>query len=353
MGGLLGGGEPGGPAGGPEDLRAIIAKAGRRMRIRAGAIAGAVAVVAGGGVGYAVSTTGGSTPQVIATSQGAGDRTSSAAPGAAQLSGPTALNAFPEASKFSRLFTRQANGVDIRAFVVSFPAIQPLSPASGVAAPTCVTTSRLQAELSTPGMVAVAGGGGFVAQQAAAIVDLQPAIVGQAEGDPVAVVVVMTGPTVAKVRMSFNGGATDEMAPRGGWSVLTAPASWFQPGKSATTIQLGTLTVLDSGGRAVESRALNLPPAPAPVVVQGSAGTGSAGSGTVSSGAAGASGSTGTASGKATSPPIAYPCQVPPACTGYPNGISCPAPLPMPAVTAPSKPPSSSSATTPAAGAGR
>ncbi|HET7523931.1 MAG TPA: hypothetical protein VFJ79_07300, partial [Acidimicrobiales bacterium] len=309
----------------------------------------------------------GSAHQVVATSQGAGGRASSEAPGAAQLAGPSISGAFPAPSKFSRLFTRQANGVDIRAFVVSSPGIQPLSPATGVAAPACITMSRLQAELSTPGMVAMAGGGGFVTQQpGAAIVDVAPAIVGEAEGDPVAVVVVMTGPAVAKVRMSFSGGATDEMAPREGWAVLAAPASWFQPGKAATTTQLGTLTVSDSGGRTVGARTLTWPPAPtpAPGVVPGSggsagSGSGTAGSGTVSSGtvssgtagSSGSSGSTATGSGEATSPATAYPCQVPPPCAGYPNGISCPAPSPMPAVTAPNKAPSNS-ATTPATGSG-
>ena len=365
MGGLLGGGEPTDPSGGPEDLRAIVAKAGRRMRIRAGAVAGAVAMVAGGGVGYAVSTTGGSTPQVVATSQGAGGRASSQAPGAAQAAGPSASTALPGATKFSRLFTRQANGVDIRAFLVAFPTMMPLG-ATGGAAPSC-TTTRLQAELSTPAMVAVAGGGGIVSQQSgAAVINVEPAVVGEAEGDPVAVVVVQTGPTVAKVRMSFNGGATDEMTPSEGWSVLAAPAPWFQPGKAVTTTQLGTLTALDSGGHTVGSRTLTWPPAPtpAPGVIPGSGGstgsgsgavgTGSAGSGTVSSGTA----SSGTAvSGSASAPPVtaapsvANPCQAPPPCAGYPNGMSCAAPNPMPAVTTPYKTPTSS-ATTPATGSG-
>lgn len=366
MGGLLGGGEPGDPAGGPEDLRAIVAKAGRRMRIRAGALAGAVAIVAGSGVGYAVSTTGGSTPQVVATSQRAGGRASSQAPGgAASAAGPSASIAFPGAAKFSRLFTRQANGVDIRAFLVAFPMMTPLG-AGSAAAPSC-TATRFQAELSTPAMVAIAGGGGFVGQQAgAAVINADPEIVGEAEGDPVAVVVVQTDPTVSKVRMSFNGGATDEMTPREGWSVLAAPASWFQPGKAATTTKLGTLTALGSGGRTVGSRTLTWPPTPtpAPGVVPGSggstgsgsgtAGGGSAGSGTVSSGTA-SSGTAGSGSVSApvvtAVPSVANPCRVPPPCGGYPNGASCPEPAPMPAVTAPDKAPSGS-ATTPATGSG-
>jgi len=345
MSGLLGGGEPGDTGAAPEDLRAIVAKAGRRMRLRAGALAGAVAIVAGSGVGYAVSTTGGSGPQVVATSQGAGSRSASSPSGASQVSGAAAYP-LPEAAKFSRLFNRQANGVDIRAFVVSSPGIQPLLPASGAAAPSCMTMSRLQAELSTPVMVATAGGGGFVNQQSgAAVVDVEPAIVGEAEGDPVAVVVVMTGPTVAKVRMSFTGGATDEMTPREGWSVLAAPASWFQAGSGATTTQIGTLTATDSRGRTVESRTLTWPPAPVPVpgVVGGSGGSpgsgtggvGSTGSGTVSSGTAvsGTAGSSsgGSGSGKAAPPVTGYPCQVPPPCGTKSVGPGCPVPAPMPA----------------------
>jgi hypothetical protein len=318
MGGLLGGGDAGG-GGGPDELRAIVTKAGRTMRLRAAAVAGVVAVAAGGGVGYAVSATGGSSKQVVATSPLAGRSPSSsgesgapAAPGASssQSEGAPSI-ALPAPARFTRLFVRQANGVSIRGYLIASPLMSPLA---GNGTAYCGTLgSRLQAEVSTTDMVGVVGSG-FVAQRpGSAILDAEPSVAGEAEGDPVAVVVVQTGSAVAKVRMDFTGGGSDQMAPVQGWSALAAPAPGFKAG-SVAQVTLGTLTALDSSGRTVATQTVTWPPGPVPAAGGVSAGSGS---GTASSGA------------------IAYPCRVTPPTTTPCEPPSACGPAPLPATTGP------------------
>lgn len=342
MGDLLGGGDVAG-GGGPDELRAIVAKAGRRMWLRAAAVAGAVAIAAGGGVGYAVATTGGSPKQIVATTPLAGGNTygSAASPAAPGESSSEAAGgasyAVPGAGPFTKLFTRRANGVDVRAFVVPLRVMMPLGSTGGAAVPQCGMVSRLQVELSTPAMVALAGGGGFLGQQTGStVVDVTPAIVGEAEGDPVAVLVVLTDSTVAKVRMDFAGGTSDEMAPHQGWSALVAPASWYQSQGKTTPTNLGTLTAFDSSGRTVDTRAIIWPPGATPAA-GGSSGSSTpgagSGSGTVSSGTA----TVGPAGTAATSPAFANPCPDPTPCpppsTADGAVYACPTPAPLPAVT--------------------
>jgi len=308
MGGLLGDGD----VSGSDDLHAIVARAGRRMRWRAAALAGVVAVAAGGGVGYAVSTTGGSARQVVATSPASGSstRASSQAPSGAQIAGgPSA--ALPEPNRFTRLFTRQANGIDIRGYLVATPLMMPLSSAGSTE---CGTAgSHFQAEVSTPDMVATAGSGFVVQQLGSMILSEQTTVVGDAEGDPVAVVVLQTNSAVSKVRMDFTGGATDEMTPVQGWAVLAAPAAWFQSGK-VTQETVGTLTALDSSGHSLATTPVQWPPVVTPT--QGSVGSGSVGSGSVGSGSAG-SGTVGSGSASAGVSGSA--------------AVACPTPAPAPA----------------------
>lgn len=322
MGGLLGDPSAGGPGGGgPDELRSIVDRAGRRMRVRAAAVAGVVALAAGGGVGYAVSTTGGSGRQIVATAptSGAGARASSQPAGAPSPDGEPSY-AVPEAAKFTRLFVRQANDVDIRGFLVASPIMFPLNGAGatgGSGSVACGTLgSRLQAEVSTPGMVAVAGSS-FAAQQAAPdLLTVQPAVVGAAEGDPVAVVVVQTSSSVTKVRMEFTGGVTDEMAPVQGWAALAAPAGSY--GSSKVTPQpVGTLTALDKSGKTLSSVPVVWPAAINGVYASGS-------------------GSVGSSSGSASAPAAntASP-------TTYKSTVACPAPPPTVSVP-PCTPPTTS-----------
>lgn len=272
------------------------------MRVRSAAVAGAVALVAGGGVGYAVSLTGSSAQKVVATAPLSGNGAQARGSfGAASAGGAVSpAIAAPVGVQFTPLLNRQANGVEIRGFLIG---------SSGYGAPTCAGIGpRFQAELSTQKMVGIAGSG-FIPQQVGQMpLTEQPSVVGEAEGDPVAVVVVQTNSSVSDVRMAFNGGATDSMEPVKGWSVLAAPMAGLQTGK-IDQVALGTLTALDSSGHVLASSPITWPPAaPAPLPAgtnggsgSGTAGSGSgtAGSGTVSSGAAG--------SGVAT-----YPCAVPP-----------------------------------------
>ncbi len=74
-------------------------------------------------------------------------------------------------------------------------------------------------------------------------------IVGQPEGDSTSVIMVATGPTVAQVRASFKGGATDSMTPAGGWAVLAGSV----PAGLNAGAALGTLTATDAAGRVVTS----------------------------------------------------------------------------------------------------
>jgi hypothetical protein len=309
MGGLLDDG-----AGGPDELRAIVARAGRRMWWRSAAVAGAVAIVAGGGVGYAVSGTGGSARQVVATAPASqGSATNAPSASGTRAAGGSSI-AVPEASTFTHLFTRQAGGVEIRGFLVSSPLMLPVGAAS-----TCGSFgSSFQAEVSTSGMVATQTNGFAVSPATGPILSAQGTIAGVREGDPVALVVVETEQQVAKVRMDFTGGATDEMAPVKGWSVLAAAATWFEAGKLEQAT-IGTLTTFDSSGHTLATMTVQWPPAPMPA--SGTSGSGvSSGSGTASSGTV-SSGTVRATTGES-SPAAATPCKVFPP----PTPVPCPPP---------------------------
>ena len=241
----VGGGGGGAPEPGPDDLRAIVARAGRR-RLRVPSVGMAVALAAGGGIGYAVSNH--STPAAqTATASGTGSPSSpaagTAAGGAYSSSVGGAAIAQPVGSpvRFTRLFTRTAGGVTIRAFLWNFPRPSfPMPAGCGVGSP------RLEAELSTAQMVGTVAG--FSPS------DVQTQLVGVAEGDPTGVVTMATTSKVTEVSMSFAGGKTDKMAPINGWVVLAAPVS----GRVDYGKPFGTLTERDSNGAVVKSQALTL-----------------------------------------------------------------------------------------------
>lgn len=269
------------------------------MRVRSAAVAGAVALVAGGGVGYAVSLTGSSGQKVVATAplSGSGSPSSGQYRSSAGAAAAPAIAVPAEGFRFTPLFNRQANGVDIRGFLIG--------PSAGGVTPCGEVGPRLQAELSTQKMVGVAGSSFIPQQLGPMILTEQPSVVGEAEGDPVAVVVVQTSSSVSEVRMAFTGGSTDSMAPVKGWSVLAAPMPGLQssPADQAT---IGTLTALDSSGRSLASSTITWPPAlPAPLPEGTNGGSVSAsGSGTASSGT--------SIAGSAGSGIASYPCAIPP-----------------------------------------
>lgn len=336
MGELLGDGAGAG-AGGPDELRAIVARAGRRMRWRSAALAGSVALVAGGGVGYAVSGTGGSGRQVVATapaSAGSGSRASGAASGAASNGAassavPTAGGpsiAYPGSTPYLRVFNRQANGVDIRGFMISMPVMLPAMSNDSSACGTVGTT--LQVEVSTSNMVGIASGG-LVESSSGSLLSQQAEVLGQAEGDPIAVVVVRTGQDVAKVTMDFTGGATDSMIPVKGWSALAAPAQWYSaPSTKTGSVVFGTLTALDSSGHTVGTATIQWPAPVTGTVSGGTVSGGGSSSGTGSSGTGSSGATTGQAAPRSAvlcpnpGPPTMPPCPPPATVTG--TAYACP-----------------------------
>jgi hypothetical protein len=135
----------------------------------------------------------------------------SGASGSAQASLP---------DSYSPLFTRQTAGIRIRAFLDGGS-----ENVSG-ATQGCPTGPPLVAEVSTAKMVGVSvdwGASSSYLYPANAAV--QADVLGAAEGQPIAVVVIATGPNVKEVTVTFSTsrGQSDSMSPVYGWAVLAAP----------------------------------------------------------------------------------------------------------------------------------
>jgi hypothetical protein len=246
------------PTPGPDELRAIVTRAGRK-RWGTAAIAATLALGLGLGVGFA--TSGQSSPATqtatgAATSAGApnpatGSSNSGTGGGVAPSNSGSTSSATPRISvgpHLNRLFTRTAGAVTIRAFLLNSPGI------SGLPARCGVLGARLQVEVSSAQMVGVVGGGpmGVARTQPASVIWSE--VVGTAEGAPTAVVTAATGSSVSEVSMSFSGGATDQMAPVGGWVALAAPV----PSALTSGQTLGTLTERRANGSVVASQTVQL-----------------------------------------------------------------------------------------------
>jgi hypothetical protein len=244
------------PEPGPDELRAIVARASRKRWATVG-IAAALALGLGLGVGYGTSgqsssTAGTATASGSPASGSTGGGGSSVSAGAAVGYGGASSSPTPRVDaagvKMSSLFARPSNGVTTRAFVVTFPQINGLPPGCGLQGP------RLQAEVSTAKMVGIVEGGIFGVDRTQPVSGVTSQIVGSAEGDPTAVVIAATGPSVSHVSMSFPGGTKDQMAPVEGWVVLTAPVSkTLSYGQS-----LGMLTANNAHGGVLKSQALKV-----------------------------------------------------------------------------------------------
>ena len=264
---LLGvGGEP---DPGSDELRAIVARAGRKRWAMAG-VAATLALALGLGVGYAASNQSGSPSQTQTASPASAQNTpanasapagaspgsssgssasSSSASSPASSSGSSAATPLsPSTSRFTRLFTRTAGGVTIRGFLVASPRIL------GLPAGCDLSGARLQVEVSTARMVGTAGSGLGGVDRSQPVSAISSEVVGSAEGAPTAVVAAATGAGVARVSVSFAGGTSDAMAPVDGWVALAAPV----PGSVANGSNVGTLTGRDSAGKVLTSRALQL-----------------------------------------------------------------------------------------------
>jgi hypothetical protein len=237
------------PAPGPDQLRAIVTRAGRK-RWGTAAVAATLALGLGLGVGFAVSgSSSPATQTATGASNGAGAPNPAIAPSNSS-SGSTASAAAPAsaAPHLNKLFTRTAGDVTIRGFLLNFPQI------SGVPASCSVQGAHLQVEVSSAKMVGVVGTSPLGVDRTQPASAMWSEVVGTAEGAPTAVVTAATGPRVTQVSMSFADNTTDQMAPVRGWVALAAPVS----GTLTSAQTLGTLTERQADGTVVASQTVHL-----------------------------------------------------------------------------------------------
>jgi hypothetical protein len=122
----------------------------------------------------------------------------------------------------------------------------PAAPCTGVACPPaeCVVAGMLVIGLSNHDAVNETWAQLYGTGNAKARV-LETGSFGRAVGSPVAWVAVRTGHDVASVRVSFRGGANDEMDPRGNFAVLAAPLSRGAARHAETSGPTGTVVARD------------------------------------------------------------------------------------------------------------
>ena len=266
-------GQDQGPPAGADELRAIVARAGRkRWRWAAGGVV--AALLAGGAIGYGVSNHPGHSgsgqtlvagPDSSTSTTGSGNPSAAVAPGAgpsaesgsgssgSASSGAGSSSAIVgEPRAFTRLFTRTGGTVTIRGFLTSLA--QP-TPAQNVIGACLAGGPGFQAEVSTAGMVGTLSAWSEPAGTTGgrAIIATSGEVLGSAEGDPVAVVAVASSPEVARVRVEFAAGGSDEMAPVNGWAALAAVVPANQRSSSVNETVIGTAQALGSSGQVLAS----------------------------------------------------------------------------------------------------
>jgi hypothetical protein len=265
---------------GAEELRTIVSRAGRR-RLRAAAGGVTVALLVGGGAGYALSNH--SSPgQTVATAPAAVSSGGSPSP-AEQSAAGSSLNVSSGASStehLTLLFTRTAGSIDIRFFEMNSSYAVP---ARAAAVPDCAGgLPSFQAEVSTSKMVGTAFSAFPSNDHSKALSAVDTAIVGVAEGDPVLVVTAATGPGVAQVKETgFSGGATDSMAPVKGLVALAGPTSAPSSTSLSSPLKVGTLTALSASGKVLASESVTWPLIPDAAPMIACAGVGTIGPGRV------------------------------------------------------------------------
>lgn len=184
--------------------------------------------VAGGA--SATTSVAGQAPHASSESSSSGSDTFS-------MGGVSASNELP---RYTSLFNRVAGAVTIRGYLTNFPQLSP-------AAPNCPAFGppEFQAELSTAKMVGTADA--LMASDPKKVISAEETmVIGQQEGEPLAVVVAAAGSGVATVHVAFTNGATDSMAPVHGWVALAAS---FPALPASQTAPIGTLTAVDRSGR--------------------------------------------------------------------------------------------------------
>lgn len=231
------------PPPGPDELRAIVARSGRHHR-RGAAVGMAVTLIVGGAAGYLISGRSTAASTTVAVT-GSPPTTSGVVSHSVHSGGASGAAG---SSSYTPLFTRTAGRVTIRGFLTNFPEIMgaPARP------PGCepVGPPSFQAELSTEKMVGNARGLA-TADRTKPISAMMTTVIGDAEGDPTATVVVATGPRVAKVRVAFTSGATDDMTPVQGWVTLAGGV----PGpQTSAPPSVGTLTAMDASGQVLSTQ---------------------------------------------------------------------------------------------------
>jgi hypothetical protein len=251
-----------GPDPGADELRAIVSRASKRRWRTVGAAA-AVALAAGGGIGYGVSNHSGRPQTVVAGSSTSG---TTVYPNGASMplnysgQGSTSVGAAMPAMplRYTRLFVRDAGTVTIRGYLAGGPAGVP---------PTCFAFPRFQAEVSTRYAIGQASGGGFPPSSASTepVRSAEAELIGVIEQDPVYVVVVNTSPQVAQVKMTFVHGGSDQMAPVQSWAALAdeLPAADL-PADSQFTGAVGTLQALGSSGQVLQTMTVDMGMNPVP-----------------------------------------------------------------------------------------
>jgi len=241
---------------GPEALRNIVTRAGRRRR-RAVAGGVAAAVVLGAGAGYLVSTRQSTSQTVVAAGAGAKSNSSSQLPPGAPSSAGASVaggSAITSPASMKKAFSRTTGAVTIRGFTSTFE-VQP------AAASLCLPYAagpRFTAEVSTPAMVGTAvslGAPALPTPSGQVVREATAQRLGEAEGDPVAVVIVDLDSGVAKVSMNFSGGTSDLMATVDGWAVLASEVSSQPAGKVAP---VGTLEALSASGKVLQTMTVDL-----------------------------------------------------------------------------------------------
>ena len=249
-----------GPSGGPEELRAIVYRVGRHQRrylaVAAAAAAGA-ALVAGAGIGYAISNHGAHPDKVVAV---AGPATSTPRSGSAPNAGPSIGGGASVNGTLTLVFTRTAGTIQIRGY-------QPPTPAAGAGG--CpIVPLRFQAEVSTARVAGVATAVTMDARSSStttpAIASMSAQRLGQSEGAPVDVVIVHTSVAVTDVSAQFTDGAaaTDQMAPVEGWSVLVATppltSGGSAPAGSGQPVTVASVTARGPGGQVLDQQTAEL-----------------------------------------------------------------------------------------------
>lgn len=194
-------------------------RTGGRSMPRAVVVAVAAALVVGGASGYAMGSSLRATPRASMTPEIPGSGVGQyAVPLGRKGSGPLSTQASVPDS-YSALFTRHTDGITIRAFLDGG------SETVAGATQGCPKGPPLIVEVSTSKMVGVSVDWGAPSS------DLYPSnsavqtdVLGAAEGQPIAVVMVATGPKVHEVSATFStsGGRSDSMSPVYGWAVLAA-----------------------------------------------------------------------------------------------------------------------------------